>query len=95
MPSKSLEVNISLYIYIYILFLFDTKFETDLDILGGNKTLAEQLEELNSQLTEIGLISQTVNITAAEAYKTTTEGLSNVNTAETVLDKIHDHLTVS
>lgn len=79
----------------YIVFLFDNKFDTNLDILGGNKTLVEQLDELHSQLTEISVISQTVNITAAEAYKTTTEGLANVNTAETVLDKIHDQLTVS
>ncbi|XP_014601707.1 PREDICTED: laminin subunit gamma-1 isoform X1 [Polistes canadensis] len=60
---------------------------------SGNKTLSEQLDELHSQLTEIGLISQAVNLTVAETHKTATEGSTNVNTAEIVLDKIHDQLT--
>lgn len=58
-----------------------------------NKTLVEQLDELRDQLNEIGDISQTVNLTASDAFKTTSEGQINIDEAEKVLDKIHAQLT--
>ena len=58
-----------------------------------NKTLVEQLDELRDQLNEIGEISLTVNLTAADAYKTASEGLMSIDEAEKVLDKIHGQLT--
>lgn len=64
------------------------------NVLGENKTLVEQLDELRDQLNEISEISQTVNLTASDAYKTTLEGLMNIDEAEKVLDKIHAQLTV-
>lgn len=64
------------------------------NVLGENKTLVEQLDELRDQLNEISEISHTVNLTASDAYKTTLEGLMNIDEAEKVLDKIHAQLTV-
>ncbi|XP_076248690.1 laminin subunit gamma-1 [Calliopsis andreniformis] len=58
-----------------------------------NKTLVEQLDELRDQLNEIGEISQTVDLTAAEANKTISEGLTTIDEAGKVLDKIHAQLT--
>ncbi|XP_076658555.1 laminin subunit gamma-1 isoform X1 [Halictus rubicundus] len=57
-----------------------------------NKTLMEQLDELRDQLNEIDQISQTVDLTASEVQKTTSEGLMSIEEAEKVLDKIHDQL---
>lgn len=64
------------------------------NILGENKTLVEQLDELRDQLNEIEEIAQTVNLTAFDAHRTTLEGLMNIDEAEKVLDKIHAQLTV-
>ncbi|XP_076636198.1 laminin subunit gamma-1 isoform X1 [Colletes latitarsis] len=58
-----------------------------------NKTLVEQLDELHDQLNEIGQISQTVDLTISDANDTTAEGLTNIEEAERVLDKIHAQLT--
>lgn len=54
----------------------------------------EQLDELRDQLNEIDQISQTVDLTASEAHKTTSKGLMSIEEAEKVLDKIHAQLTV-
>ena len=56
--------------------------------------MVEQLGELRDQLNEIEEIAQTVNLTASDAHKTTSEGLMNIDEAEKVLDKIHAQLTV-
>lgn len=61
---------------------------------GENKTLVEQLDELRDQLNEMGQISQSVDLIASDAHKTTSEGLMNIDEAEKVLDKIHGQLTV-
>ncbi|XP_015116033.1 laminin subunit gamma-1 [Diachasma alloeum] len=58
-----------------------------------NKTLVEQIEELRDQLNQIDRISQGVDVTAAEAKRTTSEGLTSIDEAESVLDKIHEQLT--
>ncbi|XP_033323034.2 laminin subunit gamma-1 isoform X1 [Megalopta genalis] len=58
-----------------------------------NKTLVEQLDELRDQLNEIVDISQTVDLTASEVQKTTSKGLTSIEEAEKVLDKIHAQLT--
>ncbi|XP_066585793.1 laminin subunit gamma-1 [Prorops nasuta] len=62
---------------------------------SGNekKTLLEQLDELRDKLSEIEEISQVVDLTSEDAQKTTKEGLTNIDEAEKVLDKIHDQLT--
>ncbi|XP_031846744.1 laminin subunit gamma-1 isoform X2 [Nomia melanderi] len=58
-----------------------------------NKTLVEQLDELRDQLNEIDQISKAVDLTASEAQKTTSEGLTSINEAQKVVDKIHTNLT--
>lgn len=62
---------------------------------GENKTLVEQLDELRDQLDAIGKIYQTVSVTADDARDIATEGLTNIDEAEKVLDKTYEQLTVS
>lgn len=59
----------------------------------NNKTLAEQLDELREQLNTIDKIYQTVDVTANDARDITEEGLTSIDEAERVLDKIHEQLT--
>lgn len=70
-------------------------FKLQHSISEENKTLVEQLDELRDQLNEIGEISETVDLTAEEARKTILEGLTSIDEAEKVLDKIHEQSTVS
>jgi len=63
--------------------------------LGENKTLVEQLDELREQLNTIDNIYQTVDVTANDARDTTEEGLTSIDEAEKILDKIHEQLTVN
>ncbi|KAH0945533.1 hypothetical protein HN011_010340 [Eciton burchellii] len=58
-----------------------------------NKTLVEQLDELREQLNTIDNIYQTVDVTANDARDTTEEGLTSIDEAEKILDKIHEQLT--
>ncbi|KAK0177645.1 hypothetical protein PV328_001679 [Microctonus aethiopoides] len=58
-----------------------------------NKTLVEQLDDLRDQLNQIELVSQVVDVTAKDARITTNEGLTSIDEAENVLDKIHEQLT--
>jgi methyl-accepting chemotaxis protein len=62
---------------------------------GENKTLVEQLDELREQLNTIDNIYQTVDVTANDARDTTEEGLTSIDEAEKILDKIHEQLTVN
>lgn len=57
------------------------------------KTPVEQLDDLRDQLNKIEETSRTVDLTAENAKKTTTEGRTSIDDAETVLDKIHEQLT--
>ncbi|XP_024947566.1 laminin subunit gamma-1 isoform X2 [Cephus cinctus] len=57
-----------------------------------NKTLVEQLGELNEQLNEIEETLENVVSTAEDAGATTQEGLLSIDEAEKVLDKIHEQL---
>lgn len=57
-----------------------------------NKTLVEQINELKEQLNQIDKISQSVDVTIQDANRTTHEGLSNIEEAENVLDKIYEQL---
>lgn len=61
---------------------------------GENKTLVEQLDELREQLKAIDKVYQTVDVTAIDARDITEEGLTSIDEAEKVLDKIHEQLTV-
>ncbi|KAH0534833.1 laminin subunit gamma-1 [Cotesia glomerata] len=58
-----------------------------------NKTLVEQLDDLRDQLNQIEKISQSVDVTAQDAKRKTNEGLTSIEEAESVLDKIHEQLT--
>jgi len=64
-------------------------------ITGENKTLVEQLDELREQLNTIDKVYQTVDVTANDARDITEEGLTNIDEAEKVLDKIYEQLTVN
>ncbi|XP_067209558.1 laminin subunit gamma-1 isoform X2 [Linepithema humile] len=58
-----------------------------------NKTLVEQLDELREQLNTIDKIYQTVDVTTDDARDITEEGLTSIDEAEKVLDKIYEQLT--
>ncbi|XP_034942261.1 laminin subunit gamma-1 [Chelonus insularis] len=60
---------------------------------SDSKTLAEQLDDLRDQLNQIEKVSQGVDVTAQDARRTTNEGLTSIEEAESVLDKIHEQLT--
>lgn len=55
----------------------------------------EQLDELREQLNTIDKIYQTVDVTANDARDITEEGLTSIDEAEKVLDKIYEQLTVN
>lgn len=54
----------------------------------------EQLDEMREQLNTIDKIYQTVDVTANDARDITEEGLTSIDEAEKVLDKIYEQLTV-
>lgn len=62
---------------------------------GENKTLVEQLDELRKQLNTIDKIYQTVDVRTNDARDITEEGLTSIDEAEKVLDKIYEQLTVN
>lgn len=66
-----------------------------MSLSGENKTLVEQLDELREQLNTIDKIYQTVDVTANDARDITEEGLTSIDEAEKVLDKIYEQLTVN
>lgn len=82
------------YICMYV--YYERFVKTDIDLPSGeNKTLVEQLDELREQLNTIDKIYQTVDVTANDARDITEEGLTSIDEAEKILDKIHEQLTVS
>lgn len=55
----------------------------------------EQLDELREQLNTIDKIYQTVDVTANDARDIIEEGLTSIEEAEKILDKIYEQLTVN